>query len=356
MEQVYISGKPPKADFENIPIIDVAALKSPDRRERQRLATEIYDACTQLGFFYIKNHGISEELISALHDAAHRFFALPEERKMEYSVAKSKKYRGFMPVYAEEIPIADDPSERTDTNNTGALLESFDIGYEILADPRRAADDVLPPDNYDLYGDNQWPSDGVLPKFQDTYLLYCAEALTLCRRLMRSFALALNLDEGFFDPVMNFPGVTSRLLHYPPQPVEGEVRDGLGAHTDYECFTILSQDNVPALQVRNARGEWVVAPPIPGTLVVNIADCLSKWTNETFKSTVHRVINLTGQERYSIPFFFGVDYNTTVSVLPSYISDDRPACVQPFKAGEFVRAQLAKTYVAYGEEPSTKAR
>lgn len=136
-----------------------------------------------------------------------------------------------MPVYAEEIPTGDDRSEHTVETATGALLESFDIGYEILADPQRAPDDVLPPDTYDLYGDNQWPSDEVLPKFRETYLLYCAEALTLCRRLMRSFALSLRLDEGFFDPAMNFPGVTSRILHYPPQPVEGEVRDGLGAHT-----------------------------------------------------------------------------------------------------------------------------
>lgn len=151
-----------------------------------------------------------------------------------------------MPVYAEEIPIPDDPSERTDTNNMGALLESFDIGYEILADPQRAADDVLPPDTYDLYGDNQWPSNEVLPKFRETYLLYCAEALTLCRRLMRSFALALGLDEGFFDPVMKFPGVTSRLLHYPPQPVEGEVRDGLGAHTVGDLFLTLCPAAGPA--------------------------------------------------------------------------------------------------------------
>ncbi|KAE8376925.1 2OG-Fe(II) oxygenase family oxidoreductase [Aspergillus bertholletiae] len=343
-----------EAGLENIPIIDVAPLHSADLGERRRLATEIYDACTRVGFFYIKNHGISEELIGALHGAARQFFALPDNQKMEYSVAKSKKYRGFMPVYAEEIPATDSPSGLVEQNPTGALLESFDIGYEILADPQRTADDVLPPDTYDLYGDNQWPSDEVLPKFRDTYLRYCAEALTLCRSLMRNFALALGLDEGFFDPVMNFPGVTSRLLHYPPQPVEGEVRDGLGAHTDYECFTILSQDTVPALQIRNAQGEWIVAPPIPRTLVVNIADCLSMWTNKTFKSTVHRVVNLTGQERYSIPFFFGVDYNTTVSVLPNCISQDRPACVKPFKAGEFVRAQLAKTYVAYGEEPSAK--
>ncbi|BAE60531.1 unnamed protein product [Aspergillus oryzae RIB40] len=240
MEQLSLSGISPKADFENIPIIDVAALKSPDRRERQRLAREIYDACTQVGFFYIKVTYISSRFqipliinicpaeswdIGGANNGSSRCGAsiLRPPRRAENGI--------FCGEVEEEISNADDPCERTDTNNIGALLESFDIGYEILADPQRAADDVLPPDTYDLYGDNQWPSNEVLPKFRETYLLYCAEALTLCRRLMRSFALALGLDEGFFDPVMNFPGVTSRLLHYPPQTVEGEVRDGLGAHT-----------------------------------------------------------------------------------------------------------------------------
>ncbi|KAF7590393.1 hypothetical protein BBP40_002894 [Aspergillus hancockii] len=297
----------PKGVFENIPIIDVSALTSPHGEEREKLAAHIYEACTQVGFFYIK------------------------------------KYRGFMPLYAEQLTGTglNDPVEQS---TTGALSEAFDIGYEISADPERATDDILPPDIYSLYGDNQWPSNDVVPGFRQLYLTYFGEALMLSRKLMRSFALALHLEEDFFDSMMNYPGATSRMLHYPPQPVEGEVIEGLGPHTD----------KVPALQVRNARDEWILAPPIPGTLVVNIADCLSIWTNRKFKSTVHRVTNLTGQERYSIPFFFGVDYDTTVSVLPNCISEDEPACKEPFKAGEFVRAELAKVYVGYSGEPALK--
>lgn len=339
-------------DFDNIPIIDVSVISSPNHEDHLKLASEIYTACTNVGFFYIKNHGIPEELVQELHAAARRFFNLPEKTKMDYSVSKSKKYRGFMPVYGEQLTgseLNDFPTERTQTG-TGALSESFDIGYEIAGDSQHTADDALPPDPYDMYGDNQWPSNEVLPGFRDTYLKYFSEALTLCRKLMRIFALALDLEADFFDSKMKYPGATSRMLHYPPQPVDGEVVVGLGAHTDYECFTILSQDDVPALQVRNARGEWILAPPVAGTLVVNIADCLSTWTNKRFKSTIHRVTNLTGQERYSIPFFFGVDYDTTVSVLPSCISEEEPACSEPFKAGEFVRGQLAKTYVAYDGE------
>jgi isopenicillin N synthase-like dioxygenase len=135
-----------------------------------------------------------------------------------------------MPLYTEQI-TGTDFDDTTEESTTGALSEAFDIGYELSADPERVADDALPPDTYNLYGDNQWPSDDVLLGFRETYLTYFGEALTLCRKLMRSFALSLNLEEDFFDSKMNYPGVTSRMLHYPPQPVKGEVIQGLGAHT-----------------------------------------------------------------------------------------------------------------------------
>ncbi|PYH98448.1 Clavaminate synthase-like protein [Aspergillus ellipticus CBS 707.79] len=337
----------PKAEFDHIPIIDLATLRSPLLKERQQLAKEIHKACTQVGFFYIKNHGISEELTTGLHNAAQQFFSLPADRKREVYIGKSKKYRGFIPLNSEQ-PTGTDLSA-PDPTSPGAFSEAFDIGYELAADPLRSPDDVLPADTFGLYGDNQWPSDDVVPGFRETYMRYFAEALTLCRAMIRIFALALELPEDFFDPMVNYPGATSRMLHYPPQEAVGEARIGLGEHTDYECFTLLLQDKVPALQVLNARGEWILAPPIPGTLVVNIADCLSIWTNKTFKSTIHRVTNLTGQERYTIPFFFGVDYDTTVSVLPSCISPDRPACKPSFKAGEWVHHQLATAYPGYEE-------
>ncbi|PWY90315.1 Clavaminate synthase-like protein [Aspergillus sclerotioniger CBS 115572] len=298
-------------EFDEIPIIDLSTLRSPLLKERQQLAKDIFNACTQVGFFYIKNHGIAEDLISSLHAMAHRFFRLSEKQKLDYYIGKSNKYRGFMPLYSEQPTGTDlDSTPKPDPTSPGAFSESFDIGYETAADPLKSPHDALPPDTY-----------------------------------------ALELPEDFFDPMVKYPGATSRMLHYPPQPVANEVRIGLGEHTDYECFTILSQDQVPALQVLNARQEWILAPPISGTLVVNISDCLSIWTNKRFKSTIHRVTNLTGQERYTIPFFFGVNYETTVSVLPNCISEDRPACRQSFKAGQWVRHQLTTAYVGYGPEP-----
>ncbi|KAL2847159.1 Clavaminate synthase-like protein [Aspergillus pseudoustus] len=344
-----------RVDFETIPIIDLSKLHAFNFQERQKLAQEIDRACTQVGFFYIKNHGISEDLINGVQEAARRFFSLPDKEKMKIYLGNSKKFRGYSPLYGEKSSNPELEEEGQDIP-AGALSEAFDIGYELSGDMQKGPDDRLPPDTFGLLGENQWPEESVTPGFRATYLRYFAEALELSRALMRIFALALGQKEDFFDPMMKFPGVTSRMLHYPPQPVQGLEIPGLAAHTDYECFTILAQDSVAALQVLNNRGEWVLAPPIPGTLIVNISDTLSFWSNKRFKSTIHRVANLSGEERYSIPLFFGVDYDCTISALKNQVSEDNPPCKEPFKAGEHVRWKLSKAYIGYGGEPAGKGK
>lgn len=137
-----------------------------------------------------------------------------------------------MPLYSEQPTDTDlGSAPKPNPTSPGAFSESFDIGYEVAADPLKSQHDALPPDTYDLYGDNQWPEEDVLPGFREVYLRYFAEAMTLSRALIRIFALALDLPEDFFDPMVKNPGATSRMLHYPPQPVAGEVKVGLGEHT-----------------------------------------------------------------------------------------------------------------------------
>ncbi|KAJ9219823.1 hypothetical protein DTO169C6_7814 [Paecilomyces variotii] len=338
-----------QGDFDNIPIIDLAPMSSPNIEERKELAKQIYDACSRVGFFYIKNHGVQEELIRKVHEAAHDYFALPEDKKMESYIGNSQKFRGFSPLYGEhsDEELSDKPA--------GNLSEAFDIGYEIAGDSQKGPDDVLPPDHYSLYGGNQWPKEEHLPGFKKTYLAYFQEILELSRRMMKIFALALQLPEDYFDGIVKHPGCISRLMHYPPQPVPGEEVAGINTHTDYECFTILSQDKVPALQVLNVKGQWVAAPPIPGTFVINIGDFFAFWTNGIFRSTLHRATNLTGEERFSVPFFFGVDYDATISVLESCITAENPAKSGPVKAGEHVRKQLSNTYIKFGEKATVEA-
>lgn len=332
-----------QGDFDNLPIIDLTSLESPDLEARKELATQIYDACTRVGFFYIKNHGIPPEAITSLHSAARQFFALPEEQKLECFLGQSNRFHGYSPLSGEH-------SDKDLFGEQRNLSESFDIGYDIECDPLKTPDGVLPDDPYELYGGNLWPNEDVLPGFKETYLRYFHACLNLSRRLMRIFALFLDLDEGYFDEFVTDPGCMSRILHYPPQAVPGEEKIGIEAHTDYECFTILSQDQVPALQVLNAKNQWVMAPPVEDTLVVNIGDFFAFWTGGTFRSTVHRATNLTGQDRYSIPFFFGVNYDATVQVLDAY-ADNSSVGIKSIKAGEYVRQRLSKSYIPFGEKP-----
>lgn len=141
-----------------------------------------------------------------------------------------QKFCGYSPQGGEKSTgTDDDPIAEEDA--VSALSEAFDIGYETAMDPQKSKDDPLPRDLYGLYGDNQWSGQDILPNFTETYIEYCAMMLGLCRKLMRIFALALELPEEHFDSMAQNPGVTSRIMHYPHQPVKEEVREGLGAHT-----------------------------------------------------------------------------------------------------------------------------
>lgn len=148
----------------------------------------------------------------------------------------TQKFRGYSPLEGEKTTGTDDNPISAE-EATGVLSEAFDIGYETALDFQKSADATLGPDTYGLYGGNQWPDESTLAGFKGTYIEYCATVLEFCRRLMRIFALALDVPEDYFDSKIQTPGVTSRMMHYPAQPV-GETREGLGAHTVSFCAII----------------------------------------------------------------------------------------------------------------------
>lgn len=191
-----------------------------------------------------------------------------------------------------------------------------------------------------MQGPNVWPSRA---GFKQSVAAYYGEILSLARRMIRLFAAVLDLPTDYFDDMIKHPGAMVRLIHYPPQPVSNPDALGIGAHTDIECFTILCQGSQPALQILNVNGEWIEAPPIPGTFVVNIGDMLARWSNDVLISTVHRVLNVTGEERYSIPFFFGPSYDTTIEPLGTCIKDGEESKYDPITAGDYVYRRLAKS-------------
>ncbi|MFO1039579.1 MAG: 2-oxoglutarate and iron-dependent oxygenase domain-containing protein [Geminicoccaceae bacterium] len=313
--------------FTEIPIVDFAPMFEPDLAARQAVGDAVRDACTRVGFFYARNHRVPQQVIDATFEAAHRFFDLPLDQKLAVDIANSHNLRGYTKLLGENT----DPTAR------GDLHEGFDLALD------------LPPTDPDVqagvfgYGPNQWPSD--LPGFREALLAYHAAMIGFGRKIFGAFAIALDLDEGYFEPFITKPMAHMRVLHYPSQdgPID-ERQIGIGAHSDYECFTILCTDDVPALQVLNTAGHWIAAPPISGCFIVNVGDLMARWTNDYFASTVHRAINRSGRRRYSIPFFFGTNSQATIEVLPTCVDKDRPARYPATTTGDYICSRFDDTY------------
>jgi isopenicillin N synthase-like dioxygenase len=174
---------------------------------------------------------------------------------------------------------------------------------------------------------------------------YYAALSGLGREIMHAFALALELPENYFDTWLTGPMATAGPLHYPPQG--GRItaaRIGAGAHTDFGCLTILAQDPVGGLQVRNSAGTWIDAPYIAGSFVVNIGDMMARWTNDLVCSTLHRVINTSGRDRYSIPFFFDPDFDADLTVLHTCTGPERPARYPSTTGGQYLIDRINATF------------
>lgn len=247
---------------------------------------------------------------------ASRFFKqLPPAQKDALHVKHSSLMRGWEPSDYTYV----NPSDWT-TSAVPETKEGFNWGYESSLDPTGGDGKYA-----DLDGSttdtNVWPPDSALPGFKREIGAYYAQVLQLARHLFRLFALSLELEESHFDAMMTHPGGIARLLYYPPShdpkpldPAQTDAEIGLGAHTDYECFTLLLSSSTSGLEILSPENEWVEAPAVDGALIVNVADFLMRWTNGVYKSTVHRVVNRTTRERYSVPFFFSVNYDQLVEV------------------------------------------
>ncbi|MEQ8965502.1 MAG: 2-oxoglutarate and iron-dependent oxygenase domain-containing protein [Azospirillaceae bacterium] len=313
--------------FDSIPVVDFSAMGSADPAARRAVGAAVRDACTRVGFFYCAGHGVDPGVIDRAFDAAHRFFDQPMAAKQAVSIDRSPMLRGYTALLAEN----------TNPENKGDLHEGFDLALDLAQDDPDVRAGVFG------YGPNQWPDD--LPGFREALVDYHGAMLALGGRIFRAFALALDLEEDFFDTRITKPMAHMRVLHYPSQDGEiDETQIGIGAHSDYECFTILKTDDVPALQVLNAADEWIEAPPIPDTFIVNVGDLMARWTNDYFRSTIHRAINRSGRERYSIPFFFGPNSLERVEVLPSCRSEDHPARYEAIEAGRYIESRFDDTY------------
>jgi isopenicillin N synthase-like dioxygenase len=309
---------------ETLPVIDVTGLETGDPEAIQRLAGEIGAAARGTGFFLITGHGIPADQIAAVSAAARAFFARPTGEKARVSLKLSPHNRGWVAQGGEAL----DPAQGAD------LKEAFNIGFDL------AADDPEVLGGAPFRGVNLWPD---LPGFRETMCAYFDAVWSLGRRLHRPIAVDLGLPSDWFEDKLDRPLAILRLLHYPPAgSVAGEV--GAGTHTDYGNLTLLVTEDAGSLEVQTRDGRWIAPPSIPGAFIVNVGDCLMRWTNDVYVSTPHRVIHRAPRARLSIAFFLDPNPDACVEALPACVSEQRPARYPPISGADYLKQRLDATY------------
>lgn len=305
---------------ETLPVIDISGLRSAAAADRRLVAERLRDACLDKGFFYISGHGVPAHLAAEIFRQAAPFFALPEAAKL--AVRKGTSQRGYQPLREQTLQPGAPPD----------LKEAFYIGAT-----RWRADADAPggsPAN--------WPES--LPAFRATIEAYFRAVLDLQLVLWRGLALSLGLAEDHFAGFCREPDLIMRLFHYPPQPaVALPDEKGCGAHTDFGGLTVLLQDDAGGLQVWNEGHGWIHAPPLPGTFIVNLGDLVARWTNDRYRSTLHRVVNMSGRERYSVAFHFNGNPDYVVSCLPNCRGAGEPEKYPPVRAADHVRELIRQS-------------
>ena len=325
-ESEFATAKP--LPFSQIPVIDTGTLI--DGNDIDSVAAAIHAAATQVGFFYLDNHGIASEVSDRAFATSRRFFALSEAEKE--TIAIDRTQRGWMRTGMATMEGA----------ATHDLKEVFFWGTEL---------DATHPDivaGKPLMAVNRWP-DTVMPSFREDLLPYYDAVCGLARSVLRAIAVGFDCPADFFESRYQTPLARGQLVYYPPSDAhhEQESRYGAAAHTDFGVLTFLLQDDTGGLQVRNLDNEWIEAPPMPGTLVCNIGDLLQRWTNDRFVSTVHRVINRSGNPRHSIPIFFDPHTDAIIDPRDLGLPDGTAPRHPPVRAGEHITDRNRKAFSQY---------
>jgi isopenicillin N synthase-like dioxygenase len=328
---------------ETLPIIDMAPLFGRDAAARGAVARVIEAACRDSGFFYAAGHGVGEDVLARLDAASRRFFALPRAAKEKIAMERAgAAWRGWFPLEGEL------------TSGKPDQKEGLYLGAELGPDhPRVRA-------GWPLHGANLWPAE--VPELRRAVEDFMAATTRAGHALMEGIALALGLAADYFARTYTAePTILFRIFRYPAH--RGAETWGVGEHTDYGLLTLLAQDSNGGLQVKSPRG-WIEAPPAAGTLVCNIGDMLDRLTGGWFRSTPHRVRNVSGRDRLSFPLFFDPDFAARIEPLPRHaaidpaqIAEDRArrwdgASVHSFAGtyGDYLLSKVAKVF------PQLKAR
>jgi isopenicillin N synthase-like dioxygenase len=325
----------------SIPLVDLGHSLDAGSTASARAAEQLHQALATIGFAYISGHTVSDAALAGAFDASRRFHASSLEQKQ--SIAINGFHRGYMGLATSTI-VTSSVARVTRPN----LSESLMLMHEL------ADDDPDLVAGRPLQGPNQWPD--WVPGFRPAIDRYLQEIEALARHLVRLIARSLGMPADALDSFFRRPTTFLRLLHYPPQPPQSTADQyGSAPHTDYGIMTLLAQDDTGGLQVRPRRGDWIDAPPVPGTFVLNVADMLARWTNDRYVSTPHRVINRSGGDRYSLPYFFDAGMDEVIECLPACSDSDHPPRYPPVRYGDYLMERLDKNYNYRKPTPSGEA-
>jgi isopenicillin N synthase-like dioxygenase len=317
-----------------IPIVDVDRWwGSP--ADRAAVGRAVDAAAREFGFFQIVGHRLPESHIDAMVAASSEFFALPTDVKQQCTPSDPSVNRGYAARGTEALSYSIGIGAPPD------LFEAFNIGEDALdySDPFFAAQ------QHSVFAPNIWPATPA--DFRSALVAYFDSAHRLALTLTEVFAVALGLPDGWFSPFVDRSTTTMRTIRYERRsddddPLPGQQR--MGAHTDYGMVTVLWAEPVAGLQIVGPDGEWIDVIPADDALVINLGDLTAQWTNDQWRSTVHRVVPPPGGDgpavRRSAAFFLDGNWDAVVECLPTCCSPSNPARYAPVTAGDHLIAKL----------------
>ncbi|MEM7405873.1 MAG: 2OG-Fe(II) oxygenase family protein [Pseudomonadota bacterium] len=306
---------------DEVPVIDISALfgdgdvgGTPD---------QLAWAATEVGFIYVRGHGIGAEIMARARDAGLAFFRSPAEQKL--ALKSNIHHHGYLGPGATRM----DDDAKLD------LKESYNFGVELDGAALAGA-------GTRLLGPNQWPA--FLPAFKPALYAHFEAATRTAESLLKGFALAGGHPPDTFTRANDRPVSRGSLQYYPPRPDDAEPDHfSLAPHTDFGVLTVLAQDSVGGLQIQAMDGEWLAVPPIDDTVVVNVGDLLGRWSNDTYRSTPHRVLNTSGRERLSLVLAYDPNAETLVDPRLFCGPGEQPN-YEPITCGDYLEWRFAKAF------------
>ncbi len=331
----------------DFPVVDISeftnqAASTVSLDAKRAIARRVDEVCRETGFLAVSGHGVPAETIAKAWAAARAFFDLPVEKKLSVKMLYDGYPYGYSPLQAEALAKSQGNETPPD------LKESFNIG------PLEQNDNVEnDPDADFRYAVNIWPSEPA--GFQHAATAYYRALSVLAARVMRVFAVALDLPENYFEGAIDDPISAMRMLNYPHTsvtPKPGQLR--AGAHSDYGSLTILLADAAPGgLEIRSPEGQWVAVPNLPGAFIVNIGDLMARWTNDRWISTLHRVVNPSPDQsgstrRQSFAFFHQPNWDAEITCIPTCLAEGEKPKYPPVRSGKYLMNKFRGTTVKVG--------